>query len=93
MSNCENVEIGQTIDEHVLERMQIIIHDENEKHFQVQTPFNEDFVDLFNSLNGYFVTETKLWCFETASNSCDSILFALPSIQIFIVNFLVLNLI
>ena len=67
MSNCEYVEIGQTIDEHVLEKVQIIIHDENEKHFHVQTPFNEDIVDLFNSLNGYFVPETKLQCFETAS--------------------------
>ena len=67
MSNCEYVEIGQTIDEHVLEKVQIIIHDENEKHFHVQTPFNEDIVDLFNSLNGYFVPETKLWCFETVS--------------------------
>jgi hypothetical protein len=33
MSNCENVGIAQTIDEHVLERVQIIIHDENENIF------------------------------------------------------------
>ncbi len=36
ISNCENVEIGQTIDEHVIDRLQIIINDENEKHFHVK---------------------------------------------------------
>jgi hypothetical protein len=46
ISDCENVEIGQTINEHVLERVQIIIHDENEKNFHVQTPFNENIVEF-----------------------------------------------
>ena len=65
--NCENVEIDQTINESVLSKVQIIMHDEDEKHFYVQTPFNEDIVGLFSSLNGYFVTEKKLWCFETSN--------------------------
>jgi hypothetical protein len=35
----------------------------------VQTPFDENLEGIFNEMNGFFVPETKLWCFQTSGKS------------------------
>ena len=65
ISNCEELEIGMYLPASALTKIQIIINKEDGKNFYVQTPFDSTLVDLFNNLNGFFIPETKLWCFQS----------------------------
>ena len=67
IKNCDTLEIGQTIPDYMLSKIQIIVYKEDAKHFFIKTPFDEKIIDLFSSLNGFFVPETKLWCFESSN--------------------------
>ena len=65
LSECDEFELESTIHSSLLSKIQIVINKEDENEIYVQTPFDEKLIDLFNNLNGFFVPETKLWCFRT----------------------------
>ena len=67
LARCDELEIGATIPREYLDKIQCVVTDENEVHFYVQTPFDEAIVSLFHQLNGYWMPEKKIWCFETSN--------------------------
>ena len=62
-------QIESEISESFLKKVQIVVTKEDQNNFFVQTPFDENLVGIFNEMNGFFVPETKLWCFQTSGKS------------------------
>ena len=69
INTSDEFEIESMIPESELNKIQIVIYKEDQSDFFVQTPFNENLVDIFNQLNGFFVPETKLWSFQTSGRA------------------------